>query len=255
MSENDRDQQPKSPAKSMREALNSGADLREVYRQQMLGSIGGWTGMVIAAIPTVVFVVVNALASLRPALFASVGSALLLTAYRLWRKQSTQQALSGLFGVVLAALIASRSGEARGYFLLGIIMSFIYAVPFGISILVRRPLVGLLWEFLDPTPGTRGAAQRTEEEDDEEDAAEREVAITQPWYRHRELLRAYSLATLCGFVLFMLRGCVQAVLYHRDATGWLAIARIGMGFPLYIAAVGLGYWLVRQTRRSFVASE
>jgi hypothetical protein len=245
---------PPSPAKSMRDALNGGADLRDVYRQQMLGSIGGWSGTVIAAIPTVVFVAVNALTSLRPALFAAVGSALLLTVYRLWRKQSIQQAMSGLLGVVIAALIASRSGEARGYFLLGIIMSFIYAVPFGLSILARRPLIGLLWEFLDPTPGTRGAVQRTDE-NEQEHAAEQAVAVTQPWYRHRELLRAYSLATLCGFVLFMLRGCVQAVLYHRDATGWLAVARIGMGFPLYIAAVALGYWVVRQTRRTFVVND
>ncbi|HEY3737339.1 MAG TPA: DUF3159 domain-containing protein [Jatrophihabitans sp.] len=232
----------------------AGPDLRELYRRQMLGSIGGWSGTVIAAIPTVVFIAVNAVTSLRPALFAAVGSALVLMVYRLARKQSTQQAISGLFGVVVAAVIAGRTGEARGYFLLGIIMSFVYAVPFGVSVLVRRPLIGLLWEFLDPTPGTRGAAQRVQEEDDEEDAADREVTEDRPWYRFPVLLRAYTLATLTGFVLFVLRGGVQAVLYHRDATGWLAVARIVMGFPLYIAAVGIGYWLVRQARRVFASS-
>lgn len=230
-------------------------DYREIYRRQLLGSIGGWSGTVIAAIPTVVFVLVNATSSLRPALFAAVGSALLLTVYRLMRKQSTQQALSGLLGVVIAALIAGRTGQARGYFLLGIITSFVYAVPFGLSILVRRPLIGLLWEFLDPTPGTRSAAQRVQEQDDEEDAIDREVAQDAPWYRIPLLLRAYSLATLAGFVLFALRGSVQAVLYHRHATGWLAVARIGMGFPLYIAAVGIGFWVVRQARRSFAGSD
>jgi hypothetical protein len=231
--------------------------IREVYRQQMLGSIGGWSGTIIAAIPTVIFVAVNALTSLRPALFCAVGAALALTVFRLWRKQSTQQALSGLFGVLVAAFIAGRTGEARGYFLLGIIMSFVYAVPFGLSILMRRPLVGVLWEFLDPTPGTRGAAHRTEDDangedtEREADAPQREEAPSEPWYRHPPLLRAYSLATLTAFALFMLRGCVQAVLYHRDATGWLAAARIGMGFPLYVAALGLGFWVVRQARRTY----
>ena len=40
-------------------------DLREVYRKQMLASIGGWSGTVITALPTVVFVIVNALSTLR----------------------------------------------------------------------------------------------------------------------------------------------------------------------------------------------
>ena len=39
--------------------------VREIYRQQMLDSIGGWSGTVITAIPTVVFVVVNAASTLR----------------------------------------------------------------------------------------------------------------------------------------------------------------------------------------------
>lgn len=210
-------------------------ELREIYRRQMLGSIGGWSGTVIAAIPTVVFVIVNAVASLRAALIAAVGSALLLTAYRLARKQSIQQALSGLIGVVVAALIAERTGQARGYFLLGIITSFVYAVPFLVSIIVRRPLVGLLWEFLDATPGTGG-----------ENAPK--------WYRVPVLLRAYQLATLGGLIVFLARGVVQLTLYGKNATGWLAFARIVMGFPLYIAAVGVGYWLIRAARQQVAAS-
>lgn len=127
--------------------------LRETYRQQLIDSIGGWTGTVIAAIPPIVFVIVNAVSGLRPAIIAAIGSALLLTAYRLVRRQSVQQAMTGLFGVVVAALIAARTGQARGYFLLGIWSSFVYGGVFAVSILVRRPLVGLLWEFVDPTPG------------------------------------------------------------------------------------------------------
>ena len=35
--------------------------LREMYRKQLLDGLGGWSGTVIAAVPTVVFVVVNAI--------------------------------------------------------------------------------------------------------------------------------------------------------------------------------------------------
>ncbi|MBN9618216.1 MAG: DUF3159 domain-containing protein, partial [Actinobacteria bacterium] len=49
--------------------------------------------------------------------------------------------------------------------------------------------------------------------------------------------------------VFLARGIVQAVLYHRDATGWLAFARIAMSYPLFILAVGFSFWVVRRARR------
>jgi hypothetical protein len=201
-------------------------DLRETYRQQMITSIGGWSGALITAIPTTVFVIVNVITTLRAAIIAAVGSALVLTVYRLTRKQPVQQALSGLFGVVLAAIIAARTGQARGYFLVGIWTSFLYAVPFGISVLVRRPLVGLLWEFLDPTPGTDDI----------------------PWHRRRPLLLAYTWSTLAATAVFLARGVVQLILYGDNATGWLAFARIAMGYPLFIAAAGFSFLVVRRAR-------
>jgi hypothetical protein len=207
-------------------------DLRETYRQQMIASIGGWQGALITAIPTTVFVIVNVTSTLRAAIIAAVASALVLTGYRLVRKQSTQQALSGLFGVVIAAIIASRTGEARGYFLLGIWTSFAYAVPFAVSILLRRPLVGLLWEFLDPTPGG----------DDT------------PWHRRRPLLLAYTWSTLAATVVFLARGIVQLTLYGDNATGWLAFARIAMGYPLFIAAAAFSFLVVTRARRRLSAS-
>ena len=131
--------------------------------------------------------------------------------------------------MLIAAVIAARTGQARGYFLLGIWTSFLYAVPFAVSAVVRRPLIGLLWEFLDPSPPDPDDPER-------------------PWYRRTPLLRAYTIATLIGTALFLARGIVQATLYHDNATGWLAFARVAMGYPLYIAAVGAGYWIVRRVR-------
>jgi hypothetical protein len=205
-------------------------NLREQYRAQMLAGIGGWSGTVIAAIPTVVFVVVNSFAGLRAAIFSAVGSALLLALYRLARKQSIQQALTGLFGVLIASIIAARTGHAKGYFLFGIWTSFAYGGAFVVSVLARRPLIGLIWEFLDPTP----------------------IADGRPWYRVRPLLRAYDLATLLASTIFLARGIVQLALFRDNATGWLAFARIAMGYPLYIAAVGFGFWIVNRARKRLV---
>jgi hypothetical protein len=206
-------------------------DLRETYRQQLLTGIGGWSGALITAVPTTVFVIVNVASSLRIAIIAAVGSALALALYRLARKQPVQQALSGLLGVVIAALIAARTGQERGYFLLGIITSFVYAVPFAISVAVRRPLVGLAWEFLDPTP----------------------IDDDVPWYRRRPLLLAYTWSTLAATAVFLVRGIVQLTLYRQNATGWLAFARIAMGYPLFVAAIAFSFLIVRRARARILA--
>jgi hypothetical protein len=208
-------------------------DVRELYRTQLQSSIGGWQGMLVAGLPAVVFVIVNATTSLRPAIIAAIGTGVALTTYRLIRKQSVQQAISGLFGVLIAAFIAARTGQARGYFLFGIWQSFVYSVPFVLSVLVRRPLVGLAYEFLDPTPG----------------------ADETPWHRRRGLLVAYTVATLIGAALFLARGGVQLALYGENATGWLAFARIAMGYPLFIVAVGAGWWIVRRARTAAAPDE
>ena len=202
-------------------------ELRETYRQQVLASIGGWQGALITAIPTVVFVVVNAATELRTAIIAALGATAVLVGYRLARHQSIQQALSGALGVGIAALIAARSGQARGYFLLGIWGSFLYAIPLAGSLLFRRPIIGLIWEFLDPTPDPDN----------------------RPWYRRAPLLRGYVWATLVWTAATLARGIVQLTLYNRNATGWLAFARISMGYPLTIVAFGLTFLLVSRARR------
>lgn len=210
-------------------------DLRERYRQQVLSAIGGWSGMVITAVPPVVFVIVNTLAGLRPAILAALGAGAAVALYRAVRKQPLQQAATGLVGVAVAAFIAYRTGQARGYFLVGILTSFGYAAAFGISLIVRKPLVGYVWEFLEPNP-RRGV----------------------PWTREPILLRAYSWATFAAFLLFAARAAVQTSLFASDRTGWLAVARLGMGYPLYIAVLAFVFWVCRRAHRTLehqIASE
>lgn len=218
-------------------------DVREQMRQSLLQGLGGWSGMVIAAVPTVVFVVVNALSALRPAVIAAVAAALVLTGYRLARRQPVQQALNGLIGVLLAAVIAARTGQARGYFLVGIWSSFLYGGAFLASALVRRPLIGVVWEFLDPTPGHRVPPSP---------AAAADTGTVPAWHQRPVLLRAYMAATLAATAVFGARAVVQLTLFRQNSTGWLAVTRIAMGYPLTIAAIGFAFYLVRRARRQLV---
>lgn len=64
------------------------------------------------------------------------------------RRESARPVVAGFCGVAVCALIAYLVGQSKGYFLLGIWMSLLWAVVFTLSILIRRPIVGYLWSWL-----------------------------------------------------------------------------------------------------------
>lgn len=173
--------------------------------------MGGLSGILDSAIPVIVFVIANAIAGLGWAIGAAVAAAIGLSLWRLARKEPMSQAIGGLFGVAIAAYIAHRSGEAKGYFLLGIWSFAVYGAVLLVSILVRWPLVGVIWENLNG----RGNA----------------------WRRNPSLVRKYDLATALWVVMCAARFVVQRWLYDTDQVGWLAVARIAMGYPLFIVVI------------------
>lgn len=189
----------------------------------LVESIGGWRGLFDSGAPVVVFVAANALAGLTAAIWAAIGCGALLLVLRLFRRETVQQAVSGFLGVALAAYIASRTGEAKGFFLLGIWASFGYAAIFLASVLVRWPLVGVVWEYVDGGGGR--------------------------WRQEAPLFRVYTWTTLVWIGVFLSRGLVQRFLYEEDRTGWLAAARLAMGYPLTVGALALTIVAVRRVRR------
>ena len=94
----------------------------------MLEQMGGFSGLIYSSLPVLVFVPVSSL--LRPDardLRARSASPTLILVWRLIRRESLQPAISGFFAVGVSALIAYVVGESKGYFLLGIWSSLIYA--------------------------------------------------------------------------------------------------------------------------------
>lgn len=179
----------------------------------LLAQLGGPMGMVDSGLPVLVFILVNVLAGLTPAIIAALASGVLIAALRLIRRKPASQAIGGLFAVGVAAYIAHRMGTARGYFAFGIWTQALYGSAFLLSVLVRWPLIGILWEGLNG----RGTA----------------------WRSNRPLRRRYDAATLIWVLVFALRFGVQQWLYGQgdDLVGWLAAARLAMGYPLFIAAI------------------
>lgn len=192
-------------------------------KPSILDQLGGLSGVVASTIPVVAFVAVNSLTSLMPAVIVAVAVALGITVWRLVRKEPLQPAISGFFGVAVGAFVAYRTGEAKGYFLVGIWYSLVLCVVFLVSVLVRWPLAGVIWH------GINGDGQG--------------------WRSERVLLRAYTLATLLWAAVFAGRFVVQRWLYDSDQTLWLGAARLGMGLPLTGLALLGTVWAVRRARR------
>jgi hypothetical protein len=196
------------------------SEQRAALRLPLLEQMGGISGLIYSGIPIVVFVLVNALTSLTPAIWVAIGVAVLIGVVRLVRREPLQPAISGVFVVAVCAFIAYRSGEAKGFFLLGIWTSLIYGGVFLISVLVRWPLVGAAWSLLK--------GQGFE------------------WRGNRRALVAYDLATLTWVVVFGAKFVVQHWLYVENQTGWLAFARIVMSYPLTALALLVTVWAVRR---------
>lgn len=194
--------------------------------QVLLKNMGGTSGMVYTAVPVVAFVTANAIVPLPAAIAVAVAVALVLTAWRLGRGEPAAQASGGLVGVVTAGGVAAWSGSAGGYFLVGIWTSLACAMAVLVSLVIRRPLTGLLWNAL------YGNKYR--------------------WRSDPSVLRAHDLATLAFAALFAARYVVQDRLYDADATGWLAVAKISMGTPLFALAVVVTVWAFRRSSTHLV---
>ena len=118
-------------------------------RNAVLEQMGGISGLIYSSLPVLVFVPVSTLFGLMPAIGAALGVAALILVWRLVRRESAQPAISGFIGVGISALIAYMVGESKGYFLLGIWSSLFWAVVFALSILIRRPVVGYIWGWVN----------------------------------------------------------------------------------------------------------
>src|SRR4029079_4120087 len=114
-----------------------------------LDYMGGVSGLIYSSLPVLVFAPISTIFGLMPAIGAALGVAALILAWLLIRRESTQPAISGFIGVGISALIAYIVGESKGYFLLGIWMSLVWAVVFALSVLIRRPVVGYLWGWVN----------------------------------------------------------------------------------------------------------
>jgi hypothetical protein len=185
-------------------------------------AIGGVRGMIDSSVPALVFVIANAIGGLREAVFAAIAVGVVIFLLRLVRREPVTQAFYGFLAVAVAAYLAHRTGKAQAFFLPGIALNAIYGMVGLVSMIVGHPLAGYVIAALD--------------------------ARYEHWRTDRALRRVAVLATLTWTAVFALRVVVQGLLYLAGSTGWLAVAKISMGWPLWGTALAITLWLLRSVR-------
>jgi hypothetical protein len=265
----------RTPAAEADSAETADAPPLAFDRHLVLEQLGGWRGMVDASLPTIAFIVANSLGGLRAGIWAALGSAVLIFLVRLVRRESVQQAVSGLFAVGVAVAISAFTGQARDFYVPGIIRNAGLAVLLFGSVLLRRPLVGVIAEWLAPShlgamashrlsaPGLRGRMDRARavlhpnERDPETGRAKPDPLPEQHWRQDPRMLRAYAWLTVLWGGVFLLRAAVQGYLYlgseNSNATD-LGVVSLILGLPLTAAEVVVTLWVIARLHRHRTSS-
>lgn len=210
------------------------ATVEEVIRHRLSTVLGGWRGSLETALPTLAFVVAWVWRDdLRTAVGAAIVATLVLAVVRLAQRQSLKFVLQAVVPTAIAAFFALRSGRAEDAFLPGIIWNAVMAAVAVLSVVTRWPLVGFMVAAGDP------------------ELAEDPLG----WRRDRGLVRVCTRLTLVLIALFAVRLAIMVPLYLAGQVAALGVAKVVLGWPLWLAGVAvMGVLLVRGRTPSDLAA-
>jgi hypothetical protein len=198
---------------------SSGSDAGEAF--SLIKAFGGWSGLLDAGLPTVAFLVTYPVSGrdLRLSLIVAIAIGVVLTIVRLIRRDPLQNVIGGFLGLALAAWIANKTGKAENFYLPGLLINAGYAIVYSVANLVRWPPIGLVVGL--------GAGW----------------GLT--WRQDPVLVRAFVRAGWLWVGVFAVRIAVQLPLYLSGQVDALGIARVAMGWPLFLVLMWLTYIVIK----------
>lgn len=186
--------------------------------------VGGWRGLIDAVGPNLLFLVVYlAIPHLAVAVGFALAVSLVIAVIRAVRREPLREAVAGVVLVVASGALVALTGNETDFFLPELIRTAAVSAILLLSLLVRRPLVGVL---LGP------------------------VVPGRAWQKDASLLRAYDWCTALWAAAAVARTAVKTPFYLAGNVIGLGIADIIMGIPLLLATV---YLQLRILRRAYSA--
>lgn len=187
-------------------------------------AVGGVRGLVEAVVPGLTFLVVFSLTgNLAWSVLTPLAISVLFLLARVVSKSSLQPALVGMGGLAASATVALLSGRPEDNFVLGLWVNAVGLTVMAVSVVVGRPLIGVLAGLL---------------------------AVDPEWRLDRAKRTLATVATLLWVGLFGMRLAVQVPLFVQGAVAELAIARLVMGLPLYALVLWFSWLLMRAVYRA-----
>lgn len=184
--------------------------------------LGGPWGAVESMAPTVLFVAAYFASGNRLAVAVAValGVALILAIIKIARHEKPIRVLTGLLGVAIAALFAAYQDDPMGFFEIRVLANVLSAVAFIVSIVVRRPLMGVI---IGPLMGTG-----------------------MRWRQDPDLLRAYSRVTWLWAILSLVRAAIQVPLIQAGQLAWLGATPF-LFYGLVAITIAASWWVIKRT--------
>ena len=187
-------------------------------KAKILAALGGVKGLIDSGIPALVFLIVfNISHDLKSAATYALVLSALITGFRLVKRETIQNALSGIVGVGICYWFARSTGKAEDFYLPGLITNLVYGAAYTLSILVGWPIIGVV---LGPILGENFL-----------------------WRKDPARKKMYTQASWLWVGLFGARLIVQYPLYRSGNVNLLGSARLIMGYPLFFAT-GWATWLI-----------
>lgn len=191
--------------------------------EELWSAVGKTRGVLEALLPGIGFLVVyTATNSVVWSVSAPVALAIVFILARLIQSSPVMPAVAGLAGIAASAGVALFSGRAEDNFILGFITNGVWVTGLLVSLMLRKPLVGIVAGVLT---GDSEWAQKP---------ATKRIALITTWM---------------WVGVFSLRLIVQLPLFFAGEVTTLGIAKLVMGVPLYAIALWFTWLLMRAAYR------